>query len=180
VNAPAATWPDERRAAQSARMRARNADPAYRARKAAGISRYFAAGRPRPLPIPMHAHPLVRQLFEIVNAERTSLRELGERAGVNRETLSLWRRRHMPVLDTFEAALNALDYELVIQQRGASPCRRTRWNDEREALLRACWNDGVSAAEIARRLGGITPAAVYDKAGNLDLGRRSKAGRKPR
>jgi len=180
VTTPAASWPDERRAAQAARMRARNADPAFHIRKATGISRYFAAGRPRPLPIPRHVHPLVRRLFEIINEEKSPLQTIATRAGISRETIAFWRSRHMPVLDTFEAALNALDYELVIRPRGASSSRRTRWNDEREALLTAYWNDGLSAAEIARRLGGITPGAVYDKASHLRLGQRSKAGRKPR
>lgn len=64
-----------------------------------------------------HAHPLVRQMFGIMRDERTSLVKFAAESGVDRTVLSLWRRRSSPTLVVFEAALNALGYELRIVKR---------------------------------------------------------------
>lgn len=69
------------------------------------------------LPVPPHAHPLVRQLVEILNDEDTTLTEVAERAGMRRGTISDWRYRRQPTLSAFDAALNVLDYELVIRKK---------------------------------------------------------------
>jgi hypothetical protein len=74
-------------------------------------------GWTRPLKTPKHAHPLVRKLIDILNAEQTTLLEVAERAGICDGTITSWSRRHMPYLDTFEAALNVLDYELIVRKR---------------------------------------------------------------
>lgn len=69
------------------------------------------------LAVPQHACPLVRQMFEIMNAERTLISDIAGRAGLRRGTISDWRYRRVPTLANFEAALNALGYELSISER---------------------------------------------------------------
>jgi len=49
------------------------------------------------------------------------------------------------------------------------------WNDERVATLKRLWIDGLSAAQIAGELGGVTRNAVIGKVLRLGL-----EGRKPR
>lgn len=68
------------------------------------------------IPIPSHAHPLVRRLIEIANEQMTTLSEVGERAGQSPKTISNWRYRSVPRLDNFEACLNAMGYELIVRE----------------------------------------------------------------
>lgn len=44
-----------------------------------------------------------------------------------------------------------------------------RWTPERVAALRTLWTQGLSAAEVARRLGGVTRNAVIGKVWRLRL-----------
>ena len=44
-----------------------------------------------------------------------------------------------------------------------------RWTPERVAALRTLWREGLSAAEVARRLGGVTRNAVIGKVWRLGL-----------
>lgn len=67
--------------------------------------------------IPEHAHPLVRQLVEILNKKKLTFTELARAAGITGAALASWRYRHNPRIDNFEAALNALGYELQIVPR---------------------------------------------------------------
>ena len=71
------------------------------------------------LPVPAHAHPLVRRLIAEMNRQRTTLSEVSDRAGLRRGTVSDWRYRREPTLSNFVAALNVLDLELVIRSK---PC----------------------------------------------------------
>ena len=71
----------------------------------------------RRLAIPRHAHPLVRQMTEIQNAEQMGMLDLAERSGVNKNTLSEWRKRVTPSVANLEACLNVLGYELVIRRK---------------------------------------------------------------
>jgi hypothetical protein len=73
------------------------------------------------LTIPPHAHPLVRRLFEELNDQRTTLEEVAGRTSLGVDTIRFWATRHTPRIDTFEAALNVVDLELVIRKR------RTAW-----------------------------------------------------
>jgi len=43
------------------------------------------------------------------------------------------------------------------------------WNDERVDLLKKLWSDGLSASQIAGRLGGVTRNAVIGKVHRLGL-----------
>lgn len=69
------------------------------------------------LPIPKNVHPLVRRLFELLNHERATAKEISKRAGLCVPAVSLWRKQ-MPRLDNFSAALNALGYKLRIVAKG--------------------------------------------------------------
>lgn len=66
------------------------------------------------LSIPQNCHPLVRRLFEIMNAERATLKEVADKVGCGYDTVSMWRYRRTPNLVTIAAAVNALGYELAI------------------------------------------------------------------
>ena len=46
------------------------------------------------------------------------------------------------------------------------------WTDERVSTLKKLWGDGHTAAEIAKRLGGVTRNAVIGKAHRLKLSNR--------
>ena len=49
------------------------------------------------------------------------------------------------------------------------------WTDERVALLKKLWADGLSASQIAAELGGITRNAVIGKVHRLGLSGRAKS-----
>jgi len=69
------------------------------------------------IPIPPKAHPLVRRLIRVANAKQVTLTEIAMESGVSPKTISDWRYRSAPSLTNFEAALNALGYELKIVER---------------------------------------------------------------
>ncbi|MBM3585088.1 MAG: global cell cycle regulator GcrA-like protein [Alphaproteobacteria bacterium] len=46
------------------------------------------------------------------------------------------------------------------------------WTEEKTALLRQLWESGLSASEIAKRLGGISRNAVIGKAHRIGLAAR--------
>ena len=73
------------------------------------------------MPIPAHAHPLVRQLFEALNRERTTITELAARSGIQRKTISDWRYTRGPTVILLDAAFNALDRQLVVQRVRETP-----------------------------------------------------------
>lgn len=66
------------------------------------------------LTIPEHAHPLVRRMFELMNEEKVVMRDIAPKAGIQPCTISTWRYRSAPTLPLFQAALNALGYDLAI------------------------------------------------------------------
>lgn len=45
------------------------------------------------------------------------------------------------------------------------------WSDDRVTALKSLWLDGLSASQIARKLGGVTRNAVIGKVHRLGLGR---------
>ncbi len=53
------------------------------------------------------------------------------------------------------------------------------WTDERVELLKKLWTDGLSASQIAGRLGGVTRNAVIGKVHRLGLSGRSHTTRQP-
>ena len=66
------------------------------------------------LTVSRHTDPLVQELFGHLNAQRTTIAECAERAGINDEAIKGWRTRWQPKLGNFQAALNALGLRLVI------------------------------------------------------------------
>lgn len=54
------------------------------------------------------------------------------------------------------------------------------WTEERVEALKALWNDGLSASQIAAELGGVTRNSVIGKINRLGLtGRKKQPSRKP-
>ena len=51
------------------------------------------------------------------------------------------------------------------------------WTDERVELLKKLWADGLSASQIAGRLGGVTRNAVIGKVHRLGLSGRATSSR---
>jgi GcrA cell cycle regulator len=49
------------------------------------------------------------------------------------------------------------------------------WTDERVELLKKMWNEGQSASQIAKELGGVTRNAVIGKVHRLGLSNRTGA-----
>lgn len=77
------------------------------------------------LSIPEHCPPLVRQFFEIMNNEMVSLCDIGPKSGIQYDTISNWRYRSSPTLVLFQAALNALGYDLkIVKLRDVSEKKR--------------------------------------------------------
>src|SRR5205085_10182830 len=54
---------------------------------------------------------------------------------------------------------------------------RMAWNDERVELLKKLWSEGLSASQIAGRLGGVTRNAVIGKVHRLGLSGRATTSR---
>jgi hypothetical protein len=103
------TWTEERRAATAAALSSRNSDPAFQARRLAGL-----AMRIRGVSLPKHCHPIVRGLFVEMNTQGATRARVAKPAGLTPHTITGWRKRHMPLLDAIDAALNTLDLELAI------------------------------------------------------------------
>ena len=56
---------------------------------------------------------------------------------------------------------------------------RAGWNDARVDLLKQLWADGLTASQIAERLGEVTRNAVIGKVHRLGLAGRATTSRKP-
>ena len=52
------------------------------------------------------------------------------------------------------------------------------WTDDRIDTLKRCWKDGLSASQIAQRLGGVTRNAVIGKVHRIGLAGRGNSSRK--
>jgi len=73
--------------------------------------------RPPRLTIPVGAHPLVRRLFDEMNAQQCGVLEMAERSGVNKNTFKDWRTRTMPRVADLEACFNVLGFEIVVKEQ---------------------------------------------------------------
>lgn len=62
-----------------------------------------------------HTHPAVRALFDLANEQQTCMTEIARRAGVQVGTMGDWRRRRMPRVDTLDACLNTIGYQIVVR-----------------------------------------------------------------
>ena len=66
------------------------------------------------LPIPPTAHPLVRGLFESMNAQKMLISDVAEVSGVSKRAISDWRYKRTPSVDNFQAAVNAVGLDLIL------------------------------------------------------------------
>ena len=76
-----------------------------------GRGRLRWAGR---LPVPKSAHPLVKELFKVMNTHKLTLKDVASKSGVEARTISHWRYNRSPTLLNFEATLNSIGYKLKI------------------------------------------------------------------
>src|SRR5258706_5925282 len=65
-----------------------------------------------------------------------------------------------------------IGYDVILQ--GAT---RMAWTDERVEQLKKLWSEGLSASQIAGRLGGVTRNAVIGKVHRLGLSGRATTSR---
>lgn len=73
--------------------------------------------RPRVSPEDLKVSPILRQFFYICEGTGENWEQLASRSGISRETFIRWQYTSVPKIDTFEAALNTLGYELTITKR---------------------------------------------------------------
>jgi len=70
------------------------------------------------LPVPLHAHPIVRRVYVEANRQRATLTEIAERAGLDRHQISRWGHTIDPRLSDLVAALNVLGLSVkVVSQK---------------------------------------------------------------
>lgn len=62
--------------------------------------------------VPAAAHPLVRFVFAEMRRQGITYVEMSQRSGLARETLNAWRVRNRPDLESLEAVLGVLGYDL--------------------------------------------------------------------
>jgi len=73
--------------------------------------RYF-----KRLTVPERAHPMVRDLYRLMNEEQVGLLDMSERVGTHKDTITGWRTKSTPRVDMLEACLNVLGYRLRIER----------------------------------------------------------------
>jgi transcriptional regulator with XRE-family HTH domain len=75
--------------------------------------------------IPTKAHPLVQQIFMLMNEQGRTYQELADKAGVKPRVLERWRLNVMPQLHTLELVLGALGARLTINKENGN---KNEWN----------------------------------------------------
>lgn len=64
------------------------------------------------LKVPDRAHPLVKRLYQEMNAQGVGLQQMSDRSGYTVDCLKDWRTRSSPNIRSLEACFNVLGYEL--------------------------------------------------------------------
>jgi len=59
---------------------------------------------------------IVRDFFELIRHSKYTVQEIADIAGLDRQTVLEWGKSKSPRLFTFEAAVNAAGYKLVLQR----------------------------------------------------------------
>ena len=77
--------------------------------KGRGAHRY--AGK---LAVPDNAPELVRDLYQLMNEHKLLVGDVVEGSGVSKKTVSEWRYRRSPTVQSFEAVLGNIGYRLQI------------------------------------------------------------------
>lgn len=68
-----------------------------------------------PYKVPAKGHPFVRRLFEELNRQQVSIRDLSEKSGVAVVSIRQWRTAFSPRLTNIEACLRVLGLNLKIE-----------------------------------------------------------------
>lgn len=71
-------------------------------------------GRESRITIPERINPLAKCVFAEMKRQRVTYDELEWRSGVLRSTFKAWRTHNRPGLESIEAALGALGFQLVV------------------------------------------------------------------
>lgn len=69
----------------------------------------------RRLKIPTNTHPLVKNLFEEMNHQQIGITDMADRSGVNKNTITDWKRRCMPSLANIDACYHVLGLKLQVE-----------------------------------------------------------------
>lgn len=69
--------------------------------------------RPSKLDCPSDAHPFVRLLFDEMRKKGMSISDLAIKSGVDRNTISSWRRRGTMTLNSMECCLGVFGLHLM-------------------------------------------------------------------
>lgn len=92
------------------------ADPRYRTMDG---QRWGGAKMRGQIPIPTHAHPLIRVLVAELNRQATTMGEAADRAGLDRDAVYRWRTTNTPRIDNLDAVLNAIGLRLAVVPIGS-------------------------------------------------------------
>jgi transcriptional regulator with XRE-family HTH domain len=68
----------------------------------------------KPISVPSNAHPLVQQVFVLLDKTGMTYQELADRAKISPRLLERWRGNVQPQIGNLEKVLNALGYNIVI------------------------------------------------------------------
>lgn len=69
----------------------------------------------RHMPIPQHAHPLVRRLYAEMNSQRIGVTDMAERTGIARNAINDWKDRSNPQVQNLDACFAALGLQLTVK-----------------------------------------------------------------
>ena len=74
---------------------------------------------PRPSYYDVHpsAHPAIKKVFAEMKHQLVTISDVATRSGVNRVTISAWRKRNIGSLANVEAVLNVLGFNLTPTRR---------------------------------------------------------------
>lgn len=61
---------------------------------------------------PVNVDPLIAELWKEANRQRANFQDVADRAGINQNMISAWRRRKKPLLCNIQAVGNVLGMEL--------------------------------------------------------------------
>jgi hypothetical protein len=68
--------------------------------------------------LPKGRHRLIREFCDLIETERWSAAYICREAGIAKGSINRWRAQTVPVISSFEAALNVMGYELTIRFKG--------------------------------------------------------------
>lgn len=68
--------------------------------------------KPSRITVPNHVQPIVKFIFAEMRRQGVTYYKMAERSGLARETLTAWRTRNRPDLESLEAVLGVLGYHV--------------------------------------------------------------------